>query len=254
MSGYKSRDYLANVYLDTKNKCLNGYYGKMNYGLSFVYYSDDTRFRKFDEKDKFDKTVIDVVNCDVLELAEKLAIETKSKVLVLNLASDINPGGGVKNGAMAQEEELFRRTNYFMSLTKKYYPLEKKNAIYTPDVLVVKDKNYNDLEYLFNVSMLAVAAIRKPYLKDNKYNDADYSIMLETIENIFKTAYTLGYTVLVLGALGCGAFGNPPLEVVKMYNQCLLKYGKYFKNISFAVLSKGTSNYTIFETNIVKKI
>lgn len=35
---------------------------------------------------------------------------------VLNMASSMNPGGGVMTGARAQGETLFRRTNLFRSL------------------------------------------------------------------------------------------------------------------------------------------
>jgi uncharacterized protein (TIGR02452 family) len=253
------REFLVKIYKDTKNKCLNGTYGRLTYEKSSTYSSSDSRFKKFEDKNKFEKTTIEVINSDVLEIAQMLSslsyAEIGSKILVLNLASNSQPGGGVKRGAIAQEEELFRRTNYFMSLTEGFYPLKKTNVIYTPNVLVVKDKNYNDLKTTFYVSMLAAAAIRRPELtKDNTYKDHDYTIMLQTVENIFRHAYSLGYTTLVLGALGCGAYGNPASEVIKIFNTCLLKYGEYFKRITFAVLSKGTSNYSLFDKGIVRHL
>lgn len=250
------RDFLKQIYKDTKDECLKGKYGNLKPEKSTVYSSCDPRYKKFNDEVTYN-TTIQIVNNDVLCVAEELYNKphnvTGSKILVLNLASDSQPGGGVKNGAMAQEEELFRRTNYFMSLTEEFYPLKKTNVIYTPNVHVVKDNNYKDLEKTFTVSMIAAAAIRRPDLtKINTYKDADYVIMLKTIENIFQTAYTLGYTTLVLGALGCGAYANPPLEVIKIYNNCLKKYAKYFMNITFAVLSKGTDNFDLFDKHILR--
>lgn len=36
--------------------------------------------------------------------------------LVLNMASPKRPGGGFRNGSAAQEENIFRRSNYFQVL------------------------------------------------------------------------------------------------------------------------------------------
>mgnify|MGYP003348119148 CR=1 FL=1 len=54
-------------------------------------------------------------------------------------------------------------------------------------------------------------------------------------------------TNLVLGALGCGVFCNPPEDIVEIYNYCLQKYDGYFENIVFSVLSVNNDNYKIFK-------
>ena len=77
-------------------------------------------------------TSISVVKGDCLDIAHSY-IDLKSghgyswdrRVAVLNCASYSNPGGGVRKGAIAQEEDLFRRTNLFRSLYQyaDYAPL-----------------------------------------------------------------------------------------------------------------------------------
>ena len=101
-------------------------------------------------------TSISVVKGDCLDIAHSY-IDLKSglgyswdrRVAVLNCASYSNPGGGVRKGAIAQEEDLFRRTNLFRSLyqyadyaplyglQRKYpqYPLNKHfGGVYSSNV------------------------------------------------------------------------------------------------------------------------
>ena len=45
------------------------------------------------------------------------------KPLVLNLSDDEYAGGWVNMGSGAQEESIFRRSNYFQTLTQNLYPI-----------------------------------------------------------------------------------------------------------------------------------
>jgi uncharacterized protein (TIGR02452 family) len=111
----------------------------------------------FDEPDilnnNFDhQTNYSVINADCLETSEIL-LKAGFNPCVLNLASRRNPGGGVLNGASAQEESIFRRSNLFLSLyqfasyaneygIKKHirsYPLDRNTSgIYSTDVTVFR--------------------------------------------------------------------------------------------------------------------
>ena len=241
---------LVEVYEDTKSKCLAGKYGKHKAGACILYTEDHPSILSLQFEPRYDTTEISVINKDVLLVAEDLFSFSKKNVLVLNLASNWKPGGGVRNGAMAQEEELFRRTNYFLNLNDKYYPLNG-NVIYNSNVLVVKDEYYRDKERIFPVSMLAVAALKDPELKNGKYSGTDFAYMVYIIDMIFKVAYLNEHDVLVLGALGCGAYNNPPKEVIKIFNMFIKKYWKCFSKIVFAVYSKRDYNYDIFKEGII---
>lgn len=179
-----------------------------------------------------------VVNQDSLDMAVEFCNDGLEP-MVLNMASDYKPGGGVRSGKSAQEECIFRRTNAFMTHPEDWYPLESNQVIYSPEVKVIKDSDYElmDDDDHVTVSMIAVPAIRQPDLKyGTTYHDEDRYLMTSKIESIFKIALMMGRDSLVLGALGCGAFHNPPNEVSQIFKSMLNCYGKYFKRIGFAIL------------------
>ena len=195
------------------------------------------------------KTILEVINCDTLDAAIKLKEEGYSP-MVLNMASKFKPGGGVATGKTAQEEVIFRRTNAFTVYNTEWYPLGHDEVIYSPEIIIARQgpptyKFISDNKQK-TVSMLAVHALRNPKLSDGEYKEADRKLMITKIESIFKIGIQQQADSLVLGALGCGAYRNPPHEVVKIFKDCLSKYQHYFKKIVFAILSISDDNYDIF--------
>ena len=66
---------------------------------------------------------------------------------------------------------------------------------------------------------------------------------------MLKIAAENGYRNLVLGAWGCGAFGNKPEAVAEHFRQVLIdeEYGKCFDNVCFAIYGRTDSrNFTVF--------
>lgn len=197
-----------------------------------------------------------VANMDSFDLARQMEDGT-GRIMVLNLASNFKSGGGVENGSQAQEEDLYRKSNYFQANSPRFYPLKMDEVVYSPLVHVIKDSSYNLLPQPYLVSCLAVAAIRHPKLKilsdesETYSNVFDTKIMQNKIDMIFKVAIKHGHKQLVLGALGCGAFRNPAEEVALMFKKSIAKYSNYFTTIGFAVLSGPKNpNFQIFQ-NIV---
>lgn len=185
---------------------------------------------------------LSIENCDSFELAMRYQARGFNP-LVLNMASNYKPGGGVATGARAQEEALFRCSNYFQCLDARNYPLPDNRIILSPLVHICKDAQYNLLPKLVPVACLAVAAIRKPSAYVDRrgwecYRDAsDLDLMRAKINAIFETGIAYGYDTLVLGALGCGAFANPVHTVAQLFKEAIHKYAAHFKNIGFAILT-----------------
>jgi uncharacterized protein (TIGR02452 family) len=265
ISFYKKKNYdLVSVFRDTVNYCK-----KINFALqpAIKYDQFDTEFLEnefLEGKIAFDgQPIIFVDNIDSFDMAIKIG-ETNSPILVLNLASSSTSGGGVRRGARAQEEDLYRKSNYFEANSQDLYPMTMTQVIYSSLVHIIKNSNYQLLKKPFIISCLAVAAIKNPPIiksndnDDNNNNndnndikyakDSDKKIMQEKINMIFKVAIKHGHTNLVLGALGCGVYKNPNREVAVMFRNSIDTYGKYFERIGFAVLSdRNNTNYKIFK-------
>jgi uncharacterized protein (TIGR02452 family) len=257
-----NRNQRAQVFVNTMEICApNGPFGCLPppepselYSHSDQKFSDIDRLRETAARERNYATNVQVVNEDVLVTAKNLRDNGAADILLLNLASFMHLGGGARTGAMAQEEELTRRSNYFLSeqSSMPFYPMRPMQCIYTNQVSVIKDKFYQQLSDPFPVSMLAVAAVRNPKLTDNKLSKRDYDITCGSIENIFKVALLKGHSTLLLGALGCGAYHNPPEEIVKIYNIYLQKYNHCFQTILFAVLSTKDDNFRVFDEGIIR--
>jgi uncharacterized protein (TIGR02452 family) len=150
------------------------------------------------------------------------------------------PGGGVNSGKKAQEECIFRRTNAYMTHPLAWYPLEPTELIYSPAVHAIKGLDHKLLptSQHCKFGMITVAALRKPRLDaEGRYrSQEDRELMAAKVDTIFRVALAHGHDSLVLGALGCGVFQNPPKEVAAMFQQSINKYGRFFKRIGFAIL------------------
>lgn len=195
--------------------------------------------------------VVDVRSMDTFQMAYEYLQEGLFP-LALNMASYQGAGGGVAKGCPAQEEELFRRSNAHQTHPPEWYPLRKEEMIYSPEVTVIKDTRAWQYQRIpeFKVSMIACAALLDPPLINGRYTDLDRQLMWWKIESLFLVGINGGHDSLVLGALGCGAYQNPPQEVVSLYRLAIRKYGTYFRRIGFAILVVRPSdqeNLTLFQ-------
>lgn len=193
-------------------------------------------------------TLVDVVNGDCLECAIKIK-NLEYNPVVLNMASHISPGGGVALGAGAQEENLFRRTNYFQHIKTNpiiTYPIKPEGGIYSPDVVIFRSSESSEYQLLENpisMSFIAVPAIRRPSLRDDDYNYHDRNQMINKIRCIFSLAACYGHDSVILSAFGCGAYQNPPNLVARYFNEVLNlpEFSNRFSRVIFAIFDDHNS-------------
>eukprot|EP01006_Ploeotia_vitrea_P011277 TRINITY_DN30011_c0_g1_i1.p1 TRINITY_DN30011_c0_g1~~TRINITY_DN30011_c0_g1_i1.p1 ORF type:complete len:404 (+),score=52.04 TRINITY_DN30011_c0_g1_i1:150-1214(+) len=156
-------------------------------------------------------------------------------VAVLDFASDTNPGGGWKgNQQGTQEESLCRRSNLGVALEALSYPIPTLGVAYVPNVCVFREtagQNYKLLAEPFVVSVIA-GALRGVGNGDEL--DPKQAVFVEQkIDGVLSVAIANGHKQMVLGAWGCGAFGNPVKHIAKIFGTCLCRYD--FERAVFAI-------------------
>ena len=174
------------------------------------------------------------------------------RTAVLNFANPVEPGGGVTRGAMAQEECLCRSSNLYPCLMaenvqKEYYSYHEGQGgnwfsdrlIYTKGITVFKDDQtvpqMRDKTDWFQVDVITSAA---PYLRGVWDPDPVKvkQVFKDRIQNILEAAVDNGVIVLILGAFGCGAFGNPPDTVAQAFQE-IIDEGDYTQKIPYIVFA-----------------
>lgn len=202
------------------------------------------------------------------------------RIAVLNFASAVNPGGGVKNGSSAQEESLCRCSTLYPALDRQflwdsYYsinrrlnnPLHSDACIWTPGIVICKtDTHIPDRMERDDWVMVDIISCAAPNLRDvtaNLYNpersrpihlsaEEQYDLHLKRAKHILHIAAAHLTDKLILGAFGCGAFENDPTAVAKAYQDALPEYTHFFSDIEFAVYCREyeTENYDAFRETI----
>lgn len=186
------------------------------------------------------------------------------KVAVLNFANPHYPGGGVAQGTMGQEECLCLSSALYPCLngdgvfeefylhhrTKTDYDFSDR-LIYSPGVTVFKDDSpvprlMEEADW-FRVDVITCAA---PYLAKRRYVNQTVlrNLFKSRIRNILEAAIENEIEVLILGAFGCGSFGNPPELVASAFREVLSqrRYSTAFAKVVFAVRSSvGGDPYTV---------
>lgn len=156
--------------------------GKAEIAENRVYLPEDIRliekYADFDHVHCIGRCGVGCENADSFSLAadryEQCSYmfdnEDALPILVLNLANPVHPGGGVRKGAKAQEEDLCRRSSLLMSLehesASQYYKYNKSlntkmgsdAVIITPNVEVVKEADGSLLDESVIVSVMTCAA------------------------------------------------------------------------------------------------
>lgn len=230
-----SREKLIEIYQDTKK--MVGMLG----GLSPT--TKKYTFNDINPKNGSFKANVIVENLDTVSAGIKYS--ALGKTCLLNMASPKRPGGGVENGAMAQEECLFRCSDLFTTITPNFYPLQSDECLYTKNSTFIKDAKYDLLNGPFSFDVMTISAIN--------LNQESVSNYYDLTKNKIRLMLSIpDVDNLILGSWGCGVFKNNPEIIANLFQEILYKekYITKYKNIVFAIINDGNSvgdNYTIFK-------
>lgn len=206
------------------------------------------------------KTEIRVENKDCV-LAAKELIDAGYNPAMLNLADLYTPGGLVEYGSGAQEENLCRRSNLVLSL----YQFSHARIYQYPDLGLVQNADQYPMDVRFggiysgivtffrgpesegsmleakpyNIPVISVAALSGPRIgPDGMMYKEEADITLDKMRTIFRIGLLHSHDSLVLSAMGCGAFANPPAHIAKLFHQVIEEdeFKDKFRLIDFAIL------------------
>lgn len=188
---------------------------------------------------------------------------------VLNMANPHYPGGGYMQGCVAQEENMFRRSDCHFSIQDNHFDFDRNryssdisNLLSAKDGIVYIDKTPRVC--IRNQENIKQSDLGYEWMQDNDIfpfiemraaaQDCRYSVFDEKeadrrICAQFNTLIKHNIQHVILGAFGCGAFNNPSETIAHIYKKYIDQLSSHFRVIVFSIYNAGygPDNYTIFK-------
>ena len=175
---------------------------------------------------------------------------------VLNFSSYKNPGGMFINGSKAQEECLCHES--FLYNVLKEFQLEfydwnnrhKNKALYLNRGLFSKGVWFFRGDSHVEGSVITCAAPNKSAAQEyqNVSDKENTEVLRSRIKFVLDIAKYNNVNTLILGAYGCGVFGQNPTEVAEIFKECLNTTHKgCFNKVVFAIPKGRDNNLQAFE-------
>ena len=171
-----------------------------------------------------------------------------AKTVALNFANPHEPGGGFLRGALAQEECICRTSILYNvldtdALSEMYTNCPPTNLFsdymsLVSGVPMIRDDEYEPLDEPFRADFITCAAPLASRFAGEK-KELDRAVKTR-VRKIIQCAAENGYDAIILGAFGCGAFGNSTRDVAYAFRKVLLDEGmsRAFNKIVFAIYSE----------------
>lgn len=200
---------------------------------------------------------VEVTGETTLEAAARLA---EFHPLCLNFASAKNPGGGFLSGSSAQEESLARSSGLYASLlpmTEMYEynrslgtSLYSDYMVYSPNVSVFRRDDGALLETPYLASFVTSPAVNAGAVTQNEPQNVPFisQTMATRLCKVLTVAQAHGHTTLILGAWGCGVFGNSPAAVAQLFADALgpnSLFAGSFERVVYAVYDPSAGQDTL---------
>ena len=192
-------------------------------------------------------TEILMMQCVTVDAAFHLSsAKTGGKICLLDFASYKEPGGLFLQGSLAQEESLCHESLLYPVLDSHqvmamfYLPHKKmlncglyhSDLLYLPGIPFFRKGSMVPFDVIVCAAPNKKTAQRYQGVSDEEAERA----MQHRIDSVLYAAWDQGVEVLVLGAFGCGVFGNDLVSVSRQFAKLLKgKYKNCFREAVFAV-------------------
>jgi len=174
-----------------------------------------------------------------------LRFAADKRVIALNFANAMYAGGGYVLGGNAQEESLCRASLLYYTIKKqrKYYwsnrlhilPDYTDVMIYSENVPVIRDDSGALLSTPLKCGFITCPAVNRTFAKFIMPRKRIDRIMRRRIERIIALGVAKKPDVLVLGAFGCGMFGNKRDRVLPVFEEMINRYVPDDIEVVFAI-------------------
>ena len=204
-------------------------------------------------------------SCETITIVEALdsvsaiinhARDCKNRIAVLNFASYKNPGGMFINGSKAQEECLCHESflyNVLLQFVQEFYDWNNKNknkalylnrGLYYPGIVFCKDGENAICDVITCAAPNKFVARRYQHVQ----NEENTKVLKSRIKFVLDIAKENHVGTLILGAFGCGVFGQDAGEVAEIFKEYLETTHKCFEKVVFAVPEGKDKNLESFKT------
>lgn len=175
-------------------------------------------------------------------------VKPGGKMAVLNFSSYKNPGGMFLNGSKAQEECLCHES-FLYNVLKEFQDFYEWNgqhknkalylnrALYSPNIMFIRNGNKRTNEEIFKTcDVITCAAPNKSAAqKYQNVSDTDnFTVLEHRIDFVLDIARENKVDTLILGAYGCGVFGQSAIEVASLFKGYIDTH-KCFEKVVFAI-------------------
>ena len=164
------------------------------------------------------------------------------KVAILDNASFTRPGGGYMDGSFGPEQILCSESNLFpilQGLKVSYYAKNKqyqRGMLFTDRAVHLKDVCFSRHGDIRRADIIVVAAPNRKRALENHRDKAECDADLSRrIETIMRIAAVSGCDTLILGAFGCGGYGNDAAQVAELFASWLETHPGTFEHVVFSV-------------------
>eukprot|EP00002_Diphylleia_rotans_P037016 TRINITY_DN8221_c0_g1_i8.p1 TRINITY_DN8221_c0_g1~~TRINITY_DN8221_c0_g1_i8.p1 ORF type:complete len:1865 (-),score=335.78 TRINITY_DN8221_c0_g1_i8:409-6003(-) len=199
---------------------------------------------------------VEFSNGDCLDEALSL-VQAGHNPVILHTTSADYPGGNYKTGGHNQEELLFLRSNYYMTLDQSLgftaasmlYPIPDNTVIYSDRVTVFREginKGFKLLEQPLPMSFIAAA----PYQSDtsileDEHRRAYILNMRRKLETVFFTALERRHDSIILDGFLEDRKSPYPELVAGIFKEALRAFGFHFRTILFCIYPRAADDDTL---------